>query len=259
MSRPVKKKIKKRNNQQENKWIKIVFISFLFAAVAAILFFYFSRRTKQQESFTNDKYTVRGVDLSHHNPIIDWAEVKDRNNIRFVYLKATGGIKHTDRNYQYNYKSAKDNNLKTGSYHFYLFGISGKQQARHFIKNIQFVSGDLYPAIDVEHSKDNVYSTDTAYIRLIVQELKELEKGLYEYLGIHPIIYTNKECYKLYVEGKFNENPIWMCNLHEEPKGIDNWVIWQFSHKGALDGIAGDIDLNYFRYPYEDLTRIMLP
>jgi len=255
----VAKSKRKSSKSKQPGALRYVFVVFILVVTGAALYFYFNNKSKGQKSFTDKKFTVRGVDLSHHNPIIDWSEVKDRNNVGFVYIKATGGIKHTDRNYQYNYNSARTNNVKVGSYHFYLFGVSGEQQAQHFIKNMQYRSGDLYPAIDVEHSKDNVHSQDTAYIRLVIKELKSLENKMYEHFGVHPIIYTNKECYKLYINGNLAGNFIWMCDLHKEPEGIPNWIIWQFSHKGRLDGVVGDIDLNYFRYPYSELSKIMLP
>ena len=54
---------------------------------------------------------------------------------------------------------------------------------------------------------------------------------MYEYYGVRPIIYTNKDCYKLYIKNHFPENLIWMSDLHNEPNLKDyNWIFWQFSH-----------------------------
>jgi lysozyme len=237
----------------------IVVAGVLLVAAFAVAYCLYVRRYKQETTFTKEHFTVRGVDLSHHNPIIDWEKTNENGHIRFVYLKATGGVSHKDRNYIYNYRSAKASGLKTGSYHFYLFATSGKQQAKHFISTAQCVSGDLLPAIDVEHSNDNPHSKDTAYINLVVKELKVLENELYEHYGVHPVIYTNKQCYALYVKNRFENNPLWICDLGSEPSGIPNWVIWQFSHKGNLPCIDEDIDLNYFRYSYDRLDEIIIP
>lgn len=253
-----KKKKKKKKDKTADLTKKIVIILVAVTSVVAIST-YILKKNKVEHYFNKEKFLVRGVDLSHHNPIIDWKEIKDRNNISFVYLKATGGVKHVDRNYPYNYKSARQNNIKTGSYHFYLFGASGEEQAKHFIRSMKYVSGDLYPAIDVEHSNDNIYSKDTAYINRVVKELQVLENSMFEYFGVHPLIYTNRDCYKLYIKDNFPQNMVWMCDLQKEPSYIDNWIIWQFSHKGELDGVVGDIDLNYFRYTHEQLSMITLP
>jgi len=257
MSRKPVKKRKKTNNPTD-RVIKVIIISVIAISVFAICYYLLIHSKKESSTFDKTKFTVRGVDISHHNPIIDWNEVHEQN-IGFVYMKATGGISHLDRNYIYNYKAAKDKGIKAGSYHFYLFAASGEEQARHFIRTAKCESGDLYPAIDVEHSPDNPYSQDTAYISIVINELKVLENELYEYYGVHPLIYTNRDCHKLYINNNFPDNMIWMCDLDIEPSDIDNWIIWQFSHKGELPGVAGNIDLNYFRYTYDQLPKILIP
>ncbi len=253
---------KKAKSKKSNKKLKLKSITVVSTLIVLFLTlgYYFHKKHATADTFAkSSKYQVKGIDVSHHNPILDWAEVK-RQNVNFAYLKATEGITHDDRNYIYNYKLAKDNNVKTGSYHFYNFGISGREQAKHFIRIAKCQSGDLIPAIDVEHSPANTYSKDTAFIKNVVKELSVMENELYEYYGVHPVIYTNTDCYKLYIKNSFPNNPIWMSSLDKEPSNdIKNWVIWQFSHTGALDGIAGDLDLNYFRYSFDDLHRLLLP
>jgi len=256
---PPQKRISKKKKKNIADKLKILFIVFLLAlSVFAVLFYFIRIKWQEPTNFNKEKFQVRGVDLSHHNPIINWSELQG-HNISFAYLKATGGVSHLDRNYPYNYKAVKDNRIRVGSYHFYLFAASGKEQARHFINTAKCEQGDLLPAIDVEHSPDNPYSKDTAFVSIVVNELKILENELYEYYGYHPVIYTNKDCYKLYVKDNFPSNYIWMCDLHKEPSDIDNWIIWQFSHKGQLEGVDSELDLNYFRYSYDQINKILIP
>lgn len=242
-----------------NKAKSILIIS-TFVIVAVALTYHFYQKSKKANTFDqNNQYSVKGIDVSHHNPILNWAEVKSQN-ITFAYIKATEGTTHDDRNYPYNYKLAKQNNVKIGAYHFYTFATSGRDQARHFIDIAKCESGDLIPAIDVEHSPANPYSKDTAFVSTTIKELTILENELYEYYGIHPIIYTNPDCYKLYIKGNFPNNPLWISSLNGEPKKeIQKWVIWQFTHKGTLPGIVGEIDFNYFRYSFDRLNEISLP
>lgn len=247
-----------RRKKKTGKLKSIISLSIIMALIF-LVFFYVNKIYDKPQSGAGEKYNVKGIDVSHHNPILDWTEVKNQN-ILFAYIKATEGITHDDRNYKYNYKLAKENKVIAGSYHFYNFGISGREQAKHFINIAKCESGDLLPAIDVEHSIDNPYSTDTAFIQNVIKELKILEKRLYEYYGVHPLIYTNTDCYKLYINGRFTDNLIWISSPDNEPTDdIFNWVIWQFTHKGELPGIVGNIDFNYFRYPYEQLNLIRMP
>lgn len=260
MAKKKKRKTRKKSGKKflsdRNKYILIAGLV-LFAGLAA--FFIIKDYYSESESFDSDKYYVKGIDVSHHNPILNWASVLDQN-ITFAYIKATEGTTHLDRNYPYNYELAKDTNIKVGSYHFYSFALSGKEQAAHFLKTAQFGSGDLIPAIDVEHSPANPYSKDKEYVKTVISELKILENTLYERFGVHPIIYTNRDCHKLYIKGNFPENIIWICDLHKEPgDDIKNWRIWQFSHKGELPGVDGHIDLNYYRYSFEQFKELLLP
>ena len=250
------KKPKKRKS--DNKLKSITLVATLIVLFLTLGYFFYKKSTANTFN-ESQKYQVKGVDVSHHNPILDWAEVK-RQNIHFTYIKATEGITHDDRNYPYNYKLAKENNIKTGSYHFYNFGISGREQAKHFIRVAECQSGDLIPAIDVEHSPSNPYSKDPIFVKSVVKELKVMENEMYEHYGVHPIIYTNTDCYKLYINNSFPNNPIWISSLNKEPSDdIKNWIIWQFTHTGELDGIVGDLDLNYFRHPFDELQKLQLP
>ena len=218
---------------------------------------------KQFHSFYDNKYChkypVRGVDISHHNGRVNWAQLKSEG-ISFAYLKSTEGSSHLDPKYLYNYEDAKQADVKIGAYHFYTFGLDGSLQAKHFISQSIISSDDLIPAIDVEHSHINKYSNDKDYIEHVVYELIKMEKELYEYYGVHPVIYTNKDCYKLYIKNNFSENLIWMSDLHNEPHVSDyNWIVWQFSHTGNINGANKDIDLNYFRYSFRCFNQILMP
>lgn len=256
-----KKKGRKKQKTffQENK--KYILPAIIIAAVCISIaaFFVIKDYWGEPESFDSGKYFVKGIDVSHHNPILNWDNVMEQN-ISFAYIKATEGNTHMDRNYIYNYDLARKSNIKVGSYHFYTFGLSGKEQANHFLSTAQFKPGDLLPAIDVEHSPINIYNKDKDYINLVVEELKALENELCQHFGVHPVIYTNKDCYKLYIKKHFPDNIIWMCDLHNEPSDdIINWRIWQFSHKGELPGVEGHVDLNYYRYTFEDFKELLLP
>ncbi len=254
--KPVRKKnSRKKKSDQKVKYILIAALAFCLGIAA---FFIIKDYFGEDETFESNKYFIKGIDVSHHNPILNWDNVMEQG-ITFAYMKATEGNDHEDRNYPFNYDLARKSNVKVGSYHFYTFGLSGKEQAQHFLKTAKFNTGDLIPAIDVEHSAINTYSKDDKYVSLVIKELKVLEAELYERFGVHPVIYTNRDCYKLYIKKNFPDNIIWMCDLHNEPSNDLNWKIWQFSHKGEIPGIDGHIDLNYYRYTFDEFKELLLP
>ena len=69
--------------------------------------------------------------------------------------------------------------------------------------------------------------------------------------SIKPIIYTNVEGYKRYIDGYFPEYEIWICRICTEPQN-DHWSFWQYSHKGTVRGIKTKVDLNTFNGSKED-------
>ena len=259
-----RKKAGKRKQWERRRKIVAAVLLFLLVAVVVPFAIQFLKgrnnlfHTFDSNAFSN-KYVVRGIDISHHNSFVDWNRLREEN-ITFVYLKSTEGTSHKDRDYRKNYRLAKDAGLKVGTYHFYTFGMDGERQAEHFIRTSKVHSQDLVPAIDVEHSPINVFSRDKEAVKRTLRELKKLEQSLFDHYGTHPVLYTNKECYKIYIKDNFPRNPIWICDLHAEPRDeIENWVIWQFSHTGEIGGVADDVDLNYYRYSFTQFRNLLMP
>ncbi len=254
-----KRKSKSKVRKKDISIFRIMLIVLFVSSIVAGGIYQFRKYGYEPTHFESNKYFVKGIDISHHNPILNWEAVAAQN-ISFAYIKATEGISHKDRNYTYNYPLAKQAGVVTGSYHFYSFGVSGQEQAKHFIETGQFDTGDLIPAIDVEHSTSNIYSKDKEYRAVVVDELLRLEQALYDYFGVHPIIYTNNDCYKLYIKDHFPDNTLWISDLKKEPdNNIKNWRIWQFTHKGELIGWEEPFDLNYYRYSFREFQELLLP
>ena len=118
----------------------------------------------------------------------------------------------------------------------------------------------MIPAIDVEHSAINRTCSDKESYTRMIKELRNLESALFKQYGKRPVIYTNKECYKMYIEDNFTDNPLWICDLHNEPGNVyKNWVIWQCSHNGKIAGVVDDLDLNYYRNSFDDFKKLLVP
>lgn len=259
------KKAHKARLAKIRKRLKIALICLLLVYVCALVFQWYNTTSKMRRfnSFSDnpfaEKYVVKGVDVSHHNTVLDWNALREQD-ITFVYMKATEGDSHTDREYTRHYAKAKKAGLRVGTYHFYTFCMNGNRQAEHFIRKARVMPGDMLPAIDVEHSPINQYKNDAVYKKQVIDELKILENALFRHFGKHPVIYTNNDGYKLYIKGNFPDNPLWLSDLNSEPSSApDNWSIWQFSHTGSLQGVYGAIDLNYYRHSFDEFQQLLMP
>ena len=95
----------------------------------------------------DDKYPVRGVDVSHYQGEIDW-EVLSSQDIDFAFLKATEGSSYVDDTYEYNCTEARKAGLAVGAYHFFSFDSAAKTQAENFIGTVD--------EIDIERNRVKV-------------------------------------------------------------------------------------------------------
>jgi len=200
-------------------------------------------------------FTMLGIDVSHHNGDINWEAVKVQG-VTFAYIKATEGTILTDKHCSSNYHDAKEAGIKVGMYHFFRFREGGKEQAQYFLDNITYQKGDLPPVIDIEYSCNNICNISKQVVLDRIARLKQFDSLVYCRLLIHPIIYTNKECYEHLIRNHFPDNDLWLCNLSAEPSEEEypNWVIWQHSHKGTVVGIPAKVDMDVFYADKEEFN-----
>ena len=85
-------------------------------------------QTKDGRVIASEEKEGFGIDVSHHNGDIDWAKLKDAEDLLFVYVKATEGATHMDRNFKANAKGAAEAGYLTGSYHFFRMTSSAHTQ-----------------------------------------------------------------------------------------------------------------------------------
>lgn len=196
----------------------------------------------------DDKYPVRGVDVSHYQGEIDWS-VLAGEDIDFAFLKATEGSSYVDETYEYNCTEAKKAGLCVGAYHFFSFDSSAKTQAENFISTVEPFEGMLPPVVDFEFYGDKEKNPPDR--EKVCQSLCELLDMLEEHYGMKPVIYATEISYDLYLSGDYGEYDIWIRNVITRPKMSDGreWTFWQYTNRGLLDGYSGEerfIDINVF-------------
>ena len=125
-----------RKNKKYKKQTTLIFIVSLILVSSVFIIVVDAIKKTNQETFHSfydnkysHKYEIRGVDVSHHNGDINWAQLR-KEGIAFAYIKATEGLSHKDRSYRNNYLACKQSDIKTGTYHFYTFGLDGVKIGR---------------------------------------------------------------------------------------------------------------------------------
>lgn len=203
------------------------------------------------------KYELCGVDVSHYQGSIDFAQIREQG-IDFVFIKATEGSSHKDECFDENWENAKQTELFMGAYHFFSFDSSGKMQADHFISTAGSLKGKLPPVIDVEYYGDKEKNPPNP--EKVAEQLEDMLTVLEEHYQTKPVIYTTYKAYKDFIKGRFEEYPLWIRNVYYPPV-FKNWTFWQYTDRAELTGYEGTekyIDMNVFKGTREDLKNMIL-
>jgi lysozyme len=202
-------------------------------------------------------YEIHGIDVSKYQSTINWKEVKNMEEkgikIGFVFIKASEGTSIVDAQFRRNWIEAEEQNIPKGAYHFFVSNRNAKKQADNFMQIVNLKTGDMPPVLDVEKSHG--------------VSVSEMQKGVKVWLdavenryGVKPVIYTNIDFYERYFQNGFEEYPLWIAHYlqPDKPRIEKNWLIWQHSEKGRVDGITTPVDFNVFYGDSADFNSFLI-
>lgn len=182
-----------------------------------------------------------GIDVSTWNGKIDWNAVK-RSGVKFALLRLGYGSNITsqdDNTFEYNYTHARAAGIPIGAY-LYSYAANAsmaKSEAQHCIRVLKGKKLQLPVYIDFE--EDSLAGVAYTVAQTWIAEMKKA--------GYTPGIYTTSHWFRNYV-GEHNVSK-WIAywgnddgTLCSRPAGSD---IHQYTSKGRINGINGDVDLNY--------------
>ncbi len=189
----------------------------------------------------------KGIDISHHQGDIDFEKLK--GNIDFAMVRTSYGSFYEDRKYKQNIQGLQRVGIPYGLYHFsYATNVSdAKKEAKGFINLIKNYNPTYPVVIDIESSdRTNNVSKDTL-INIVKTICNEIEEA-----GYYVMIYANLD----YLNNKLNESSLdkydkWLAQWSNKPTYNKTFGMWQYSSKGSIPGIKGNVDLNiaYKDYP----------
>lgn len=192
-----------------------------------------------------ESFSIHGIDVSKYQDVIAWEEVQNMKvkdiSLGFTFIKATEGIGNTDPQFSRNWKKSKQAGMIRGAYHFFIATKDGKMQAENFIDAVRLETGDLPPVLDVEQA----YGMSTQVLK---REIKRWLETIENYYHVKPIIYTNVDFYNQRLGNDFNNYPLWVAHYYQQqqPRITRNWLFWQHSDEGRVNGILSKVDFNVF-------------
>lgn len=203
--------------------------------------------------------TTTGIDVSHHQGVIDWKKVSADKKVEFVYIKATEGGSWIDQQYKYNIKEARKAGLKVGSYHFFRMTSTPQAQFANFKKTVKKGEQDLIPMIDVE-------TTDGRSPKEVRRNLQVFIDSVVAFYGVKPMIYSMMRHYNDILSPTYNRYHLYIGRYGTRSKGAlppvikgkGTYTIWQYTECGRVSGIRKPVDLCRFHSTHT-LSEISMP
>jgi lysozyme len=247
------------------KWITVIVLAVtLLVAVIIIMTERYSYHNSPRQPVNThlhqriNKFQIHGIDISHHQGVIDWQQVKHPDSTQrfnFAFIRATVGM-NKDQRFKENWEAALDQGFSRGAYHYYWSNVNSTKQAYHFIETVSIAKGDLPPVLDIEDISN-------------VQNKKSLRKGLKNWIqiiethyGVKPIIYSGEAFYRdvLKADAYFNDYPrVWIANYNGVASPRISWDFWQYTNRMSVNGIETLVDANVFKGSLEEFNRLLVP
>lgn len=196
---------------------------------------------------SRSKQNVLGIDVSHHNGVVNWKQVAAAG-YKFVYLKLTEGKSYVDKTTYNNYIAAKNAGLRVGFYHFAHPTNDPVAEVDFFLKKLGDMKADLPHCLDLEDNNGLSKSKVTAFAAKWMAYLQNQT-------GITPILYTGYSFIKSNFTSVLAKYPLWVARYSgsNRVKGFDNpgdaiiwdkWAMFQYTDSGKVSGIKGNVDIN---------------
>ncbi len=191
-----------------------------------------------------------GIDVSEHQGEIDWKKVSDAG-VTFAFLRIgyrgyTEGMLYPDARFEENYAAAKASGLSIGVY-FYSQAVTPAEATHEAEFVLELLDGralDLPVVIDWEYADADSARTDEIGGTLLTS-ISDTFCSLIENSSYSAAIYFNKDTgYIHYDLGNLSKYAFWIADYNDTPVFYYAHEYWQYSDKGAVDGITEPVDLN---------------
>lgn len=192
----------------------------------------------------------KGIDVSYHQGVIDWQQVA-ADGVEFAFIRVgirgygTGEIV-ADEQFENNITGALSNGIKAGVY-FFSQAVTQEEAA----EEAAFVLEQIAPykiECPVVFDVEKVADSSARMNQISVEERTNLTLTFcqaIEAAGYTPMIYHNMEMGALMLDMEtLEEYDKWFAYYGSDMYYPYNYRVWQYSEKGKVAGINGNVDLN---------------
>lgn len=199
----------------------------------------------------NNTILAKGIDVSYAQGKIDWDKVKASGKVDFAILRAGYGKESSqvDDQFERNYSECKRLNIPCGAY-WYSYATTASEAVQEATVCLRTLAGKTfeYPvAFDIEEQRSLVNASE-----LCLAFCSELEKAGY-YTAIYSFKAALENNINAAVKAKYD---VLLSHVNVANSSYTgNYGIWQYSWVGKIDGISGDVDLDYAYKNYPEIIK----
>lgn len=196
-------------------------------------------------------YILKGIDVSYSQGKIDWNKVKSSGKIEFAIIRAGYGkeLNQIDNQFERNYSECKRLGIPIGVY-WYSYATTvaeAEQEAKVCLQIIKGKQFEFPVAFDIEESRCFPKAND----------LCDAFCGVLEKAGYYTAIYTFKSALQQYFSDYIKSRyDIFLSHVDVQKSDYSgDYGLWQYSWKGNINGISGDVDLDYAYKNYPSIIK----
>lgn len=197
---------------------------------------------------------LRVIDLSKWNGAVDFAKVK-ASGIDGVIIRTGFGVKspkQVDKRFEQYYAGAKAAGLYVGAYHYCYANdaVGAVKEAEFMLELMKGKSFELPVYGDFEEQGKLSRSICTDIVKVFCNKLEAAGA----WAGIYSYDTFFKDKLTADIPKRYTCRVARVENIFPKCVPAENIGIWQYSWKGAVGGIKGDVDMDYC---YKDFPMLI--
>ena len=195
----------------------------------------------------------KGIDVSSWQGKPDWTKVK-KSGIEFAILRIHQK-NGPDTSFEHNYKGCKANAIPIGGYK-YSYALTPAQALEEAEDTLSVLAGrglDFPVFYDLEWNSQRKLGSES------IEKIAETFLNRIKKAGYKVGVYCNMDWYQKVLTEKLRKYDLWIARYPADDNGTiqerlrpDIGVGWQYSSKGKVSGITGNVDMNVFYKNYTE-------
>ena len=203
--------------------------------------------------------SIKGIDVSEFQGNINWDKVK-ADGIQFAILRVGFGMDITSQDDKYIERNMSECERLGIPYGVYLFSYANtvekaKSEAEHTLRIIKGHTLKMGVWYDIEDNATSGSVGKETLTNIINTYCNIIKNAGYE-VGI----YANLNWLNNKIESSVQDKwTVWVAQYNSECQYEKDYLIWQYSSSGKVNGISGNVDMNYYYGELDETSQINTP